>query len=355
MSYLDNVTWIKGWYVLLSMNQGDIGTNDMWTQINAEWYRNNTLIKTDNFNSFIEGEPKATFRIWVDQWFSKTDADRRHQSRVISYYYGMEQNAFLWWGDWSPYLTNTSQSMYSGTTFDADGAVTSCAEFTLFTIGFNLSRPSTQSGEADFRVTLRDFDIFETKLAGDVMAGVDTPIFVDTKIPNLAPTGFLSPIYTAITSLGAIIVDAFSHAGNIAWSELSSRYPWFTNFWETSGAMVVKFSSFTSFIWSYLSGFLDWLLSIIDFAIYPFTIIGSAWRYITDSLGVFHGIYWNDIIVLFIVVVFGSSLMEAFGTGDTPFIIGLIRTTWGVASTLLLWTYRLARLIIDTILGLIPF
>jgi hypothetical protein len=294
---IDPDTWVKGWTLQMQMEEGDKGNADNWITLNCTWYQKNTKIKSDLFNAFIEQEPKAQFRIWLDLWFNYVNGSRVAGGRTNAYYFGME-NSVGWLGslfpDWAPIMAkatnatvSTSQSMYFEELLDDEEEVISAKQLDLMKIGFNLSRPTTKSGENDFMVLIKDFDLYEVKTAQGDMVGVNTPILVETKVPDMAQHGFLAPLYAAISKLSQDLVKALGPRVLWAWDI-------FVSFMDTIAEWAGIPNGFSNLLtwlstaWSWLTRSFTYLL---DFLGPTFTLLDTFSGKMLNTMSTGFGIF----------------------------------------------------------------
>lgn len=224
-----NDTWLENaWKVQINITDANIvGTSfgteaNNWIKLKVSWYRYDTLIKYDYIYTFWEGGPgglatettKADyFRLWLDLWFNKFNASSIIGGRVNSYFYGMHDNAnpwLQWWtgSSWGPMIEETSQSMFFENFVDTEGNLISCREIELFKIRVRVWR----SENYDYVWKLRDFDILSIEQAKTVMAGIDTPIFVAVKTPEMAQGGFLGALSAGFSNIINRITEALGPA-----------------------------------------------------------------------------------------------------------------------------------------------
>lgn len=357
-SYFDavNKEFVKGMSVKLFMQEGDQGTDDHWTSINASWYDyQNNLIKSDIVNCFIENEPRAQIRLWLDLWFNKVNASTVSGGRVSAYYYGMRKTvSFLWAGDWYPFLSNSTESMFFTQNRDYLGNITSSMNLELVTVGMNLSRPHTAWGQDDFTVKILNFDISEFSIASsDQVRGVDTPIRVDTRVPDMEPSGFLAPLYSAIMRLANWIWEAFSYLGQLIWDGLASQFPWFTSFWESMTNAIQTLGEFFVTLWNYILSFLQFLYSIFQYVTIPIQILTDAFTMLQNAFGWITGEQLSAFIVVLIIMFFTVPIIAHISRGDFGYPINLAKTSWGVANNIVDWAYRLITYVVSTILNLL--
>src|SRR5207245_1070076 len=130
---------------------------------------------------------------------------------------------------------------------------------------WNISRGHHPLLQPNFQIFTRDYNLEQFKTTKGRMEGVDTPIFVDAKIPTLPVDGFLAPLYAAIASIGDFIWSALAAAFAAIWATIGARFPWFTNFWDIVGANIVNFANLFIVVMGQLGGFLSFLFSIASF------------------------------------------------------------------------------------------
>ncbi len=356
--YFNNGNWMKGFHVTLQMQQGNQGTQDQWTQVNALYYNGkNTLLRNDTFDVWIEQSPRSQIRLWVDLWISDLNASSFHGIRIGAYYYAIHQSGFTFFGSWSPFLQNASSTigLFKNPNTDTNVGTLSAQQIKYSKLYWNISRTTHPIGQSNFQIFTKDFNLEEFKTTNGPMGGLNTPIFVDAKIPTLPPDGFFAPIYAAIASIGNFIWTALSGAFAAIWAQIGIRFPWFTGFFDTVSGNVTGFASLFVSILGQLGGFLTFLVSIFNFVTAPIQIVLNTWTFLSNAFNsVFPGASLGQMVTLFIIVVFGLSFFEAAMTGDWPWIIRFARQTWAIVNAIMFYTFKFARLLIDAILAIIP-
>jgi len=87
--------------------------------------------------------------------------------------------------------------MYFADLEDASGMIRSCKEITMMRIRAKIYR----SANYDYMWRMEEFDLLSYKIAPDLMTGVNTPIFTETKIPTMPSGGLLEALATAFSNL----------------------------------------------------------------------------------------------------------------------------------------------------------
>lgn len=354
----DNTTsqWIILWGISFWMFEGNQGPNNMWTAIRTQ-ARNRTHWLTDyyeTFTAFIEEEPAARFRLWMDLWFSPTNYTSVAASRLNPYFYAMQNTGWFLWGTWSPFLANVTEAMYFTPVTNGNDVITQASQFDLMKIEAELDFGPSGASEL-YMVCIEDVNINEIQTAprGSQIQGVGTPIYNAPKVPDMPITGILAPVYSALTQLAGWIWDAAAAILDLAWQAISDQFPWFTQFIEDLASLINSFSQFLQSITAGLVELLNfmadslWLFPVIS------GVIGDTWVMLTSWLDPFVANAGDWILLA--VIVFGIIPFAAnLSAGRTSAVRADIETVWGFLSTILEWTFRLAKMAIDFVLGLIP-
>lgn len=304
----------------------------------------------------IEIEPQAQTRIWMDLWFNKMNASSVHGGRVNAYYNAMKKNAVWWWGDWNPYIGNSTESLYFGPNLDYDGNLIHSQDLELVKINFNLSRPETNTyNDADFRLVLQDFQTLEYKqeLEGQV-DGVDTPLVVPTLVPDMPSTGFWTPIYQALARLGDVFTTALSAAASWIWAQIGARWPWFTSFWDNVGLTVSTLFDYMTEIWGYFLGLITFAGNLLDPIRKVIDVFTTAYSYVQTMFGWIGGADLANLIIIMIIVMYFIPLMYAFQVGDIQSIKDLVVAPLRFAFGAMMWGFEMIKSLITWALEAIP-
>jgi hypothetical protein len=381
--YYDNVSqsWVTNQYVNISLLGGRWDGSNQWTTLQVLWFQGAgaggapTLVKNDTVAAWIEEGPTPTqpgtsqgqVRIYLDMWLSNQNGSTIHGGRVGVYYMGMHSTGMLWWTSWSPLYQNQTETIsqaqnlgtairggYTTTPISAQQILCSKIEFTVSRLkGYGASFAPIQKY---FHVYTHDFSIerfvIDPAIARD--GGVGTPSFTAAMVPNLPQGSFFGPIVAVLQGIATQIWKVISGGLNAIWGGLGAEFPWFTGFWTAVASGIAAFFNFFIIIVPALAGFLNLLYQGASFVTIPFQIIGQAWGTIVGMFSVFKGVNISQVIELIVIVYFGGTIVGWAETGNWGAMIDFVKKVWGVANTMMYWTFWLVKSIIDAVMGLIP-
>jgi hypothetical protein len=357
----DDDVWVQLASVELTMAEGDEGATTEWIGLFAEHTYGPTkyIDSIQQFNAFIEEEPAAWVRLYTDMWLSTSDRQRSIASRASAYYFGMIDSGWILWGSWSPMIANYTQSIRESPLQNNNGDKVDVAFYDYFKIGMvlNITEQSPAPGHATpYRVCIRDITEYEKNIGdrNEQTKAIDTPIFEAPKIPDLPVTGLLTPLYAAILQLGSWIVDAFSGLADAIWGIIGEYFPWFTDFWDALVASLDGLVSIFVPVFDALIGLFTWGADNIGLLATPFEIIGDTYDTLVQYTSPFFENQPDEVLLLLVLIVGFIPFIEAFTRGDTSFVLSSLKIVWGVASTLIDYTIRFARAVIQFILDAIP-
>lgn len=361
--------WVKTIHVRLQTVMGRVGSNNLWTKFAAAWYDGSTLIANQTFHAFVPTDGgsgvhgqlgPSSVGIWLNFWYSQNNASMELGGEVGAYYTGMHNTGYLIWTSWSPFQGNFSNSQAFMPLKDHTGKLMSAQQAQMTKVYMNMSRPGGPffAGQDNFQIITTNFAEQEFNTASQGMTGIVTPTFQLAVVPTVQSNSIFSPIINAIKSIATYFIKGLQAVGAVIWKALGSQFPWFTNFWSgVGGALVTFFKLFEDVIGSLIS-FLVLLASWFATLFNPiFNTITAAWTQINSLLAWLKYVPTQDIgptIEVFVIIVFGLSLLEALFTNDWPYIIKLVSGAWRITEAILTWTWRLAKFVVDTIVGLIP-
>ncbi len=348
---------VKGFYVIFMMEDGDLGTNDLWTRINATWYdRDDTKIKSDLFTAWPETQI-ATTRFWVDMWFNKINASSVGGGRLNAYYTGMDTTAFLLWqGGWSPMITNSTDSLAFIPLLDnASNSITS-PQLDLMSVSVNISRPANSAGTdgRNITATLVGWTQLDMKFALGQMKGIDTPVPVETKVPDMPVSGFFAPLIAAVLGIGTFVAEGIGSLATMAWDALDSQFPFVTTGIESIYKLTISFGAFLGVISNNLSSLLDYFAGNLSFFTTLVDAAGSSFGFITVWLAPF-ATNLDGWITLFLIIFVVIPFTVKTANGDLGGMESDLRKAGGIIQTGLDWSLRLLNTVVNFITGLLPF
>lgn len=216
IDYRLNEQWLTGWWCEIAINGANIGHHGVgadraWIRFVVNWYnRDGASIKSDfvyayNYAYFPAGDNTTTRHsspFFIDLWFNRMNGSSVIGGRVTPYYLGVQEKGWWGFGDFRPMYSDTLSSMFFDDLLDSTKNVIDCQDIDLVRFWVNV----TKFTEDDHTWRLQNYEILNWKLAPDRMSGVDTPIFVQPKMPEMpGQQGFLAPLYRAITGLSKAI------------------------------------------------------------------------------------------------------------------------------------------------------
>lgn len=304
--------WVEGWKVVLEQLDAStwigkdwLGQRAFYIVWNASWYYKTnaasgwTHVITDTFSSFPVWNGTTNFytSLWVDFWFNKINGSRLVGGRVNSEYFGIYNTAsiviFGWGTNFEAYLGNVTQSMFFHNLEDDSGDVISSKQLKL--MKFFARVEQGVNANRDNAVTLRDYDIFSLRIAPNEMEGIDTPIFVASKMPSMPSTGFLEALFGGFTIMGKTISEAITLGALWGWNI-------FVDFLDSVASMLGS-PNFFSNLFSYISSFGGWMVSGFGYLITLITgffglVTASMSKFLTIITTIFSG--WVDIVGVFV-------------------------------------------------------
>jgi len=302
IDYCYNDIWIEnGWKIRINITDANIaGTGfgseaNNWLQLNVSWYNQEVFIKNDILYTLWEGGPGGLsggehtadyFRLWLDLWFNKVNASTVVGGRVNSYYYGMTDYAsphlrWLLGADWGPMIQEVSQSMYFGDLEDTSGNIISAKQIEMMRIRVKVWR----SANYDYRWVLRDYDILSFEFPPGEMMGINTPIFVTTKTPDMPGGGFLDALRVGFSNLITTITNALGPAMLNFWNT-------FVGFLDTVFTAVGWENGFSQML-SWINSLMTWLADSFSILILiltqVFSVLSSVISPLTSTLAIIGG------------------------------------------------------------------
>lgn len=382
----DGEDWIKGWKLVLTnydtwIRTGWFGMDAFFIVWNASWYDRDSvtggwnLTKSDTFSSFPvwNGTDNFYTSLWIDFWFNKVNASTVVGARVNSEYYGIyNTGSFIWSEDWEPYLGNTTQSMYFEDLKNTAGQIFSSRQIKMMNFTARVEQGANARNNS---VILKDYDILNWKIAGGGMEGIDTPIFVASKMPSMPSSGFLDALAAALSGVFNPIIDAFVWAGLEAWGILveflDSIASWlgFPNAFSNFASYIVTLFSYVGTAMGQMSTMLTEIFTFFTGPIVLFlTFIGqffsSVITTLTTMINIMRGVYGGgvdiityfpiaDLITLFFVFSVPVYLLTAFATKGIGEVWRIISTVMDVLLYFINLFIRVINFVINMISSLV--
>ena len=351
--------WVDGWNLEIFLNDGDHGTNDQWSQFNATWRTNGVKEVSELFYVFPEASSLATVSLWQDMWFNQENASTVHGGRMNPFFWGVNATSFFFWtSGFSPIKGNSSETFYVNANEGADGRIISSRELgnSIMKIGFNLTRGAqtgTGAGIESWRFHVQQFDVQNVQIATARMQGVPTPVKVPTLMPDVGSQGFFGSLFAIFRSLGAFIVQAFLGLGNSIWTFLVSQVPWFTNAlsfgydWINDSLNYLEpIGNLMRLLFSTVAPYIGFIQTGVDGIAGTINIISNIMSPIANNA--------QEWMFLFFIVCMILPMIELLNRGKFDLVMNELRMYWGFINAILTWFFRLAKMIIDFFVNIIP-
>jgi hypothetical protein len=306
-------------------------------------------------STYLETTTPVQERFYADLWYSSDNASTTWGMRVNAYYVGMSESGWWIWSSWSPTYSNQSTTQAFGSLYNHAGKLISSTqiECTKVFFTFSYTRHTTPV------LTTTGFVVqqFNTATNAGPMVGVATPIYTQPLVPIIQSTSnFFAPIYAAIAFISGQFIKGLTALGNVIWSGLQAKFPWFTGLLDSFYSLIVSFVALLLFVGVYIVDALKWFLTIIGLAAFPITIVVGAYAWIVAAYGhVLGGVNIGSLLEIIVILLFSVWVLGTAESKDPirGYIEGF-RLVWGVAETIFVWTWRIASFIVNTIEGLIP-
>ena len=354
--------WVKGINVVLQMLQGRVGKNNLWTQLDVLWYNGASLITNQTVIDFVPSSGAngpSSVQVWLNLWYSQNNASTSQGGEVGAFYTGMHNTGYLIWSSWSPFQGNQTQAQTLMPLTDHLGATMSAQQAQFTKVFMNMSRPGAPLAHAkqyNFEIETDQFQIQEFNIASAGMTGIATPIFAVAIVPTIQSSSIFSPIINAIKSIATFFSNALVALGNIVWAGLGARFPWFTGAISNFESLLISLAQLMVTLVINFISILKFLYAEAGLILVPIQIIGGAWKFIQGSYNtVFGGASLSAMIEIALIFFFTTwffSTMESKSPAEG--LMKMASTAWRVLDAILYWTWAVAKLLIDSVEGLIP-
>lgn len=224
-------------------------------------------VKTDYVYFFMYDEAYAetnqTIRFWVDLWINKVNSSSVAGGRINAYYYPIQDNSNTWlrWftgSNWGLY-ERRKQSMFATTITDSDGNTVYAQQISLVNIRCRVDQSVVYVTDPLF--TVSEYDVFDLSFSGKPFAGIQTPVFDETRMPQLPQGGFLGSLVSWFSGAITWLADNIVYGGLNLWGH-------FIGFMDTIAAWLGIPNGFSNMIvwlgslWTWMSSSFGWIISL---------------------------------------------------------------------------------------------
>jgi hypothetical protein len=177
-------------------------------------------VKVDYVYFFMADQGYAdtnqTISFWVDLWFNRVNGSSVVGGRVNAYYYPMTDSSNMWsrifWGNsWGVDESLNKESMFTTTIVDDYlGDTVYAKQIQLIQIWCEIYNGADATGNYSLQVS--DYSVFDLTFAPTTFDGIPTPVFDESKIPNMQSGGFFGWIAGALMSVFSAIINMLAPA-----------------------------------------------------------------------------------------------------------------------------------------------
>jgi len=298
--------------------------DDVWINMTASWYNNNSLVKQDVLYMFYHGEvynspDPGRWQFWVDLWFDNGNASSFEGGRINAYEYPMNDDSAVWlrWlsSNWGAKDDVLKQSECIVPLSDSDGNTISSENIEFVRVWSSLD---VVPYNADQYVAITDFSVFDTTLSQKYpLQAISTPPWDETKMPVVGNTGILGAIWSMFAGIGKWLNENILFGGLSLW-------PMFVGFLDTIAGWLGAphfFSDLFTYLGNGWSSFVQSLTYMFTIIADIFIMLGSTMGYIIWTLG--HAIVSFASVIGMLAGMIGGSIGGAANLWDQ---LGL--TTW---------------------------
>ncbi|MCJ7459214.1 MAG: hypothetical protein MUP17_09505 [candidate division Zixibacteria bacterium] len=377
--------WLPGWKNIIAVSYVSytaIFASNVWINMTSAWFQGSGTpgsydwVKTDNIYMFYHGSVGTAgnpgrWSFWIDMWFNNINASSTGGGRVNAFEFPMNDNADLWmrwlannWGvkdnvDWT--------SNYMGDLKDTDGNIMNCQKIKMVRVKMELE---VTQAEAIQLAIIHNFPVLDYTHSPELpLVGIQTPVFDETKMPNVGQTGLLGAVFSMFSGIGQWLSENVIFGGLNLWSNfvafLDTIAAWlgapkfFSNLfkWIADGFgymvssatfMFQLLSAFFTMLGSLLASFVsvlsEFVLSIIATLGYLVNFLGGVGTGAGDLWTQFNIWGWLQVALIFYPL-YLILLWEERGLDP---VIAQLTMIWGIAA----WLFGFFIQIIQAMIGI---
>ena len=284
-----NQTWYKGWKCIIYINAGNIGhhgggQDTAWIKLNVEWYYNDTFVSEDYIYSYHYAyfpedgnhSTRLSFNFWIDLWFNQENSSKVVGGRVTPFYLGVQERGWWGFGSFRPMYTDRIASSFA-TNLEINNVTFSSKELEIIRCWCKMTKLS----QDDKMWKLLPYVESHFKVASDRMMGVETPDYVEPKMPAIeSQMGFLTGLKRAIENIANTVWMGALGFVKVLWGAMDSLLS-FMGFPEGTWSRI---TFFIMAIPNLLVTLISWIPMILDNMI---ALIGNMFGFLTVTIGRF--------------------------------------------------------------------
>jgi len=284
--------WLPGWMMVMqpvTVHWSGLFAQEVWINMTVKWYQGEgtpgsyTLVKTDNLYMFFHGSVTGSgqtfrYRFWFDGWFNSINASSTGGGRINAFEYPMKDNADLWFrwlaNNWGVKDDVEKESTYMADLKDTNNQIMSSERIKMVRCGVRLTVFDADAGQL---VYLHNYEVMDYTHSKELpLHGIQTPVFDDTKMPDVGQTGLLGAIFSMFAGIGQWLSENVMFGGLNLWGN-------FVAFLDTIAGWLGAPKFFTNLFNWIGSGF----TYLIQSATYVFTLLYNFFLMIGQLIGAF--------------------------------------------------------------------
>ena len=311
LDYWSGTTYCNGMYVVLEPVEGHMSSSLFIITFKASWYFNNVLIKTDYIDTYpltIQAYTSSWWEVFtqifadlglsrlsnydytasstfvIDYWFNKMNSSSVMGGRITSEYYGVSNDApwYLSWATGNQFGkagTNPTVTTLFHNIVDSTGAIIPASNVDMSYFWTSVQQDNNNNG---YKLSIGNYNVLDFGIVKGRMIGINTPAYIETKMPTMAQTGFLNALWAGIQQtfqgLFAILASTFGLLGDAAYKFIDSILAYFglsgvfetiikiiTDLWVNISLLIVDsvlfITSTLSIIVSFFSFSMTWVIA----------------------------------------------------------------------------------------------
>lgn len=378
--------WLPGWKNIIGVSYvsyTSIFASNVWINMTSAWFQGSGTpgsydwVKTDNIYMFYHGSVGTAgnpgrWSFWIDMWFNNINASSTGGGRVNAYEFPMNDNADLWmrWlaNNWGVKDNVEWTSNYMGDLKDTDGNIMNCQKIKMVRVKMELE--VTQDASYVQLAQIHNYPVLDYTHSPELpLVGIQTPVFDETKMPNVGQTGLLGAVFSLFSGIGQWLSENVIFGGLNLWSSFvafldtiaawlgapkffSNLFKWIADGFgymvSSASFMFQLLSAFFTMLGSLLASFVsvlsEFVLSIIATLGYLVNFLGGVGTGAGDLWTQFNIWGWLQVALIFYPL-YLILLWEERGLDP---VIAQLTMIWGIAA----WLFGFFIQIIQAMIGI---
>jgi hypothetical protein len=312
--------WLPGWECVISpvtVHYSGLFAQEVWINMTVTWYQGHgtpgsyTFVKTDDLYMFFHGTVTGqydpfNFRFWFDAWFNSINASSTGGGRVNAFEYPMKDDADLWFrwlaNNWGVKDDVEKESMYMGDLLDTNGQIMNSERIKMVRLKVRLDVYNASGGQV---IYLHNYEVLDYTHSKELpLHGIQTPVFDDTKMPDVGQTGLLGALFSVFQGIGQWLSENVMFGGLNLWGN-------FVAFLDTIAGWLGAPKFFTNLFNWIGSGF----TYLTQSATYVFTLLYNFFLMIGQLMGAFIATLGEFVLSIITTLGYLVDFLGGIGTG----------------------------------------